>query len=33
MSSRVSTNSSTLTVLRERLVLWLWMHGWGSRPL
>ena len=23
----------SLSVLRERLVLWMWKHGWASRPL
>jgi hypothetical protein len=25
--------SLSLLVLRERLVLWMWKHGWVSRPL
>ena len=24
---------STVMVLRERLLLWMWKHGWVSRPL
>jgi hypothetical protein len=23
----------SFSVLRERLVLWMWRHGWVSRPL